>query len=72
MDRYEKFKKKYNSVRNDICNLIDKEMESHSTYYYQKKGISSVSLNSLKNSELRNRMGIDTLIRNYKRMIEGE
>lgn len=72
MDRYEKFKKKYNSVRNDICNLIDKEIETHSTYYYQKKGIGNLTMHNLRNPELRDKLGLDTLIRNYKRMIEGE
>jgi len=72
MNRYEKIKEKYNSVRNDICNLIDKEIESHSTYYYQKKGVGNHSITSVKNPELRNKLGLDTMLRIYERMIEGE
>jgi hypothetical protein len=72
MDRYKKVKKLYKSVRNDICNLIDKEIETHSTYYYQKKGIGSVSLNNVKNPELREKLGLDTILRIYEKMIEGE
>lgn len=72
MNRYEKIKEKYNKLRNEIESLIDIEMKSHSTYTLQKKGIGSNTYKFLKDPDLRDRLGTETILRIYEKMIEGE
>ena len=72
MNRYEKIKEKYNKLRNEIESLIDIEMKSRSTYTLQKKGIGSNTYKFLKDTDLRDRLGTETILRIIKKMIEGE
>ena len=57
------------SLRRKIEDILDKVLSEHSSYYFQKLGIGSASIQSLKNPELRSKMSTDTLQRLLERMI---
>lgn len=58
-----------NSLRKEIEDSIEKVLSQHSTYYFQKLGVGSASIQSLKNPELRSKMNIDTLLRLLQRLL---
>lgn len=66
---YSNITEHFNSLRKEIEDSIEKVLSQHSTYYFQKLGVGSASIQSLKNPELRSKMNIDTLLRLLQRMI---
>lgn len=69
MKEYNNIIEHTNSLRKEIEDSLEKLLSQHSTYYFQKLGVGSASIQSLKNPELRSKMNIDTLLRLLQRML---
>lgn len=69
MKEYSNIIEHSNSLRKEIEDILEKVLSQHSTYYFQKLGVGSASIQSLKNPELRSKMNIDTLLRLLQRML---
>ena len=68
-ERLEKIKNDFLKLRLDICELIDEEMKSKSSYVLQKNKIGNATITVLRNPKLREKLRTETLLRNLFKMI---